>query len=98
MHRSIRRYIILFLIVCLIGFSCRKKDNGSAGGGNPPPNPTSTTCIISGISQMNSGTKTESGMTTFYDNAYNVMRIIIYDSVNNIKTFDANFNYITADS
>lgn len=84
-------------ILCV---TCGKKDSSSGGvtPPPPPPPPTSTTCIISGISQVNSGNKSEAALTAFYDNNYNTARILIYDSVSNIKRFDASFNYITSDS
>ena len=102
MFRISNTYFSLFFVTALFFIGCSKKDSG--GGGTtpppppPPPPPTVQTCITSGISQMNSGTKTESGLTAFYDNNSNVTRILIYDSVNNIKRFDANFTYITSDS
>ncbi len=82
---------------------CSKSE--SSGGGTPtppppppPPPPVALTCITSAISQVNSGLKSESGLTTFYDINLNVIRILVYDSASNIKAFEANFNYITSDS
>ena len=83
----------------LLFTACKKNNDTNSGGGNPSPSPTATTCIFSGIFQVNKdGVKPESALTVYYDNSFNVTRILIYDSVYNIKRFDANFNYITNDS
>lgn len=65
---------------------------------SPPSPPTDTNCIISAISQVNSGSGTESSLTVVYNNSYDVTKLVIYDSVSNTKNFEADFNYVTADS
>jgi hypothetical protein len=98
MALNINKKIILFLIVTMIFLGCGKKDAGSGGTPTPPPppppTPTASTCILSGVSQVNS----EAALTAFYDNNLNVTRLLIFDSVNNIKRFDVNLNYVTGDS
>lgn len=91
----------MFFIVTMIFVGCSKQDAGSGVGTTPPPPPpppTATKCIVSGVSQVNSGNKSEAALTAFYDNNLNVTRLLIYDSVSNIKRFDVNLNYITSDS
>lgn len=104
MIENFKKYFALIIFAAILFIGC-SKDNGGGGGGNPtptptpiPPSPTATTCIISGISQVNSGTKSESNLTIFYDNNYNVTRIVNYDSLNNKKYSDVNFTYVTSDS
>src|SRR6476620_12721506 len=36
--------------------------------------------------------------SAFYNNHYDVTKVIVYDSVHKAKTFEANFNYVTVDS
>lgn len=102
MHNTFYKNVLLSFIAILIFAGCGKKDNPAnptpSPTPQPPPTPTATSCIISGISQVNSGTKSEAALTAFYDNNYNVTRLLLFDSVNNIKRFDVNFNYITSDS
>lgn len=95
--------IVLSLIITGTFLGCSKKGSTPDPPPNPPPPPPpppigATTCIISGISQANSGSKSEAALTAYYDNNYNVTRILIYDSASNVKRFDASFNYISADS
>lgn len=72
-------------------------NNGGNGGGNNGGNST-TTCLLSTISQTNSGQGSESSLSVFYNNDYTVAKLVVYDSVNQTKNFEANFSYITADS
>src|SRR5262249_26651188 len=55
-------------------------------------------CILSSISQVNSGAVTESSLSAFYNSNFEVTKLVINDSVNHIKNFEANFSYITTDS
>lgn len=100
MNQNIYNKIVLFFIASALFIGCSKKDNNPV---TPPPSPpptppVATICIISGISQVNSGSKSEAALTANYDGNYNVTRLSIYDSINNIKRFDASLNYITSDS
>lgn len=49
-------------------------------------------------SQVNSGAGSESSLSAFYNSSYEVTKLIVYDSINKAKNFEANFNYITTDS
>jgi YD repeat-containing protein len=101
-----RKIIYSFLLVfcwASLYISCSK-------GSDPTPTPTppvtpppvtppvAKTCIISGISQRNSGTKAEFGMTILYNNNQSPTNISIYDSVGNKSLFTAALTYATADS
>jgi hypothetical protein len=94
------KYFFLACVVTVLFTNCSKS------GYSPAPVPTTapvvapapTICFLSGISQHNSGTKTEFALTAVYDNNYNVKAISVYDSTVNKTTFDADFNYVTSDS
>jgi hypothetical protein len=97
------RQLLLFLFVLLlIAIACSKNGGGSSTitPTNPvtPVTPVISTCIISGISQRNSGTLAEFGLTASYDNNLNPLTIRVYDSLNNLVLFSASFTYATADS
>ncbi|TKK71761.1 hypothetical protein FC093_01695 [Ilyomonas limi] len=93
MRKSDLKY---FIVVIIALSSCHK---GIDVQPPPPPPPRDdTTCIISTISQVNSNMGTASSLTVTYDSRPRVTRLIIYDSVNNKKNFEANFNYVTDDS
>jgi hypothetical protein len=93
------RYIVLMLAVLV---SCGKgKDTPTPGGGNNSgggDNNENTDCVISTISQANSGKGAESSLSAFYNSNYEVTKLVVYDSVNKVKNFEADFSYITADS
>jgi hypothetical protein len=95
-------YHIIFIIICALTYMGCGKD--PAPTPTPPPVPPVTppvvnkTCIISGISQRNSGTKAEFGMTVLYDNNLNPTRISIFDSAANTSLFNATLTYASADS
>ena len=95
----------IFIFVLIILVSCSKTrstppdGNGSGGGnGGDTVRNNNKTCMISTISQINSGKGAEFSLTANYNSSYNVTRIVIYDSVNKAKNFEAAFNYITKDS
>lgn len=101
--RKARYYIFFIAMASLLSMGCGKKNGSGSGGTTPPPPPPPTppvvtTCIPSGISQVNSGIKSESALTAYYNSSYDVTRIIIYDSSASVKKFDVDLNYITPDS
>jgi len=69
---------------------------GQKGGGTEGNNPK--TCTIAAISQVNSGSGAESSLSVQYNSSYAVTKLVIYDSVNKVKDFEADFDYITKDS
>jgi hypothetical protein len=69
---------------------------GENGGGAQGNNPKA--CIVGAISQVNSGSGAEFSLSAQYNNSYAVTKLVIYDSVNKVKDFEADFNYITKDS
>jgi hypothetical protein len=94
---------ILFILGAAVVYcGCSKGGDNPSPTPNPTPTPTPTptakTCIISGISQRNSGVKAEFGMTILYDNSLNPTKITVYDSAANSKLFDASLTYVTSDS
>ena len=94
------------IIVLIILVSCGKTSstspggNGTGGGGNGggTDGNNNKACAIAAISQVNSGSGAEFSLTAQYNSSYNVTRLVIYDSVNKVKNFEADFNYITKDS
>jgi len=106
MKKGFLKYIgVLASAIVLINCS---KDGGSSGGGNNGGGDTTgggttggskdTNCVLAAISQVNSGIGSESSLAAYYNSNYEVTKLIIYDSVNNTKSFEADLNYITADS
>lgn len=96
-------YTILVLIAATMG--CGKGGDAPATGGNGNGNgggnnggADKSTCLLSVISQVNSGQGAESALSIFYNSQYAVSKLVIYDSVDKIKDFEADFNYITPDS
>ncbi|MCU7550892.1 hypothetical protein OCK74_17360 [Chitinophagaceae bacterium LB-8] len=90
-------YLMTVLVILL---SCGKNkdtepDTGNNGGGN---NQQNTSCVLTTISQVNSGAGAESSLSAFYNSNNNVTSLVVYDSVNRAKSFEASFSYITADS
>lgn len=98
-----KRYIIVFALLLIIVFiGCSKgtdspPDDGN-NGGNDSGNNQKTNCLVSAISQVNSGSKPEFAMSVTYNSNYAVSKIIIYDSTTDQKKFEAGFTYITNDS
>jgi hypothetical protein len=98
------KILIAFCIGCIFLACSKSGDNPPSPPppdpppAPPPPPPIKTDCIISTISQVNSGAGTESSLSVSYNSNYDVTKIIVYDSVNKVKDFEADFNYIRADS
>ncbi|NTS39818.1 hypothetical protein HRG84_02780 [Flavisolibacter sp. BT320] len=69
---------------------------GSTSGGGPSGK--DTTCLISAVSQVNSGNGAESSVVVSYNSNNDVTKIMVYDSVAKAKRFEAGFTYVTADS
>jgi hypothetical protein len=94
------------IIVLIVLVSCGKPsssaspdDSGTGGGtGGGTPGNNNKTCTITAISQVNSGSGAEFSLSAEYNSSYNVTKLIIYDSLNKVKNFEADFNYITKDS
>lgn len=100
MHFS-KTYTLGYVVVILLALvSCSKGTDATPGGGNNGGsyNNKDTNCLITTISQMNSGAGAESSLSAFYNSNYQVTKLIIYDSTNKAKNFEASFSYITADS
>ena len=94
-----------FIVCMLVLISCSKNNDSSSGGGNNGGGNSGgnggskdTSCVISIISQTNSGVGAEFSLSAYYNNNYQVTRLVSYDSVHKVQNFEADFNYITADS
>lgn len=94
-----KKHTSCLLAVLLLLWSCSKNGNGPTGipnnGGSGGQN---TNCVLSTISQVNSGAGAETSLSAFYNSNSEVSRLVVYDSVNKTKNFDVSFNYITPDS
>ncbi len=99
-NRNILCPLLLIAIACQ--FSCSKgghtTDTTTPPTPTPPPVVTPKTCLISGISQRNSGNKAEFGLTITYDNNLRPTSVSVYDSLLNISLFRTNLTYASADS
>ncbi len=99
MRNRFIKHIIFCSITGIIYYGCSK-------GGDPTPTPTPTptpiptikTCIISGVSQLNSGSKAEFALSVTYNSSLNPTRFYVFDSSSNTKIFDASLQYVTTDS
>lgn len=108
MKKSSLKYLIVFTLIltaCSKGSDTPSGGNNNGGGNNGGGNNggdnnggDNTTCVISAISQVNSGAVSESSLSAFYNSNYDVTKLIVYDSVHNTKNFETDFSYITADS
>lgn len=97
---SIKRIVGFFCIMTLL-MGCPKNGDTPVPPPTPPPpppNPTPKTCIISGISQKNSGPKPEFALLITYNSSLNPTRISAYDSATNKQIFLANLTYGSPDS
>ncbi|MEO8110585.1 MAG: hypothetical protein ABI594_11155 [Ginsengibacter sp.] len=93
--------LIYFVVFSGLLIGCGKSNDtiptGGNGGGNNGGGKDST-CMISTISQVNSGAVPEFYLSAYYNNNYQLTRLVSYDSVNKVQDFIADFNYITSDS
>jgi hypothetical protein len=103
--QSLKTYSLKYFVLILIAITgCSKGNDTTTGGGNSGgggggnTNNKETNCVISTISQVNSGSGTESSLSAVYNGEYDATKIIVYDSVHKLKSFEASFNYITVDS
>ncbi len=102
MTRKYFNICIFFLAGVLLFGGCQKGSDSSA---TPTPTPTPTTptttvktCIISGVSQRNSGAKAEFAITVSYDANLSTTKISVYDSASNANIYSTSFTYAAADS
>lgn len=95
-------HILFLLIAVTYQFSCSKGGHTTDTTTLPPPTQppvvTPKNCLISGISQRNSGTKAEFGLTVTYDNAFRPTSVSVYDSMLNTSIFRVNLTYASTDS
>lgn len=64
---------------------------------NPPPTNTKN-CIVSGVSQTNTGAKSDFVLSVSFNSSDEPTKFLVYDSLANTKIFEANLSYITTDS
>jgi hypothetical protein len=102
MKQHFKKHVIQwFSAILLVSVGCSKSDsptNGSSGSGGEGNETKDTDCMIRTISQANSNAGIESALSAFYNSNGDVTRLVVYDSVSKTKQFEANLNYITADS
>jgi hypothetical protein len=92
---------ILLLIITLSAISCDKNpDTPTPAPPTPPtpPTPVVKTCIFSGITQRNSGNKSEFALSINYNASLNPTKISVFDSAANTLLFNANLTYASTDS
>lgn len=100
MNRLLQSYLLAIAITLL---SCSKggdtpPDPGGSGGGTGGGGTQTSNCVLSAISQVNSGKGAESSLQVLYNNNGGVSNLVVYDSVTNKNNFEAAFTYITNDS
>jgi hypothetical protein len=100
MNKYINRNAVFAWVFILLILGCGKSGDTPVPTPPTPPTPPTTpkTCIISGISQQNSGSKSEFSLNIQYDGNLNPIKIGVYDSSLNIRLLDANLTYVTSDS
>lgn len=100
MSKKLFNTTLSFLMVVILYCGCSKGGDTPTPSPTPAPTPPPTvkTCIISGISQRNSGAKAEFGLTVLYDNSLNPVKITVYDSAIDTRIFDASLTYASSDS
>ena len=97
-----RHYFIFCLLCAAVLAGCSKPDD-PAPTPTPPVTPpviptTPQNCIMSGVSQRNSGTKAEFAINITYNAGLNPTRISVYDSAAGQSIYNTALTYITADS
>lgn len=102
-NKKLNNLFILLIVLASCGKpgnSTATYGNGTGGGGNAggTGGNNDKICTIAAISQVNSGSGAEFSLSAGYNSSDNVTKLIIYDSVNKVKNFEADFNYITKDS
>lgn len=105
---EMKRIALPILLCILCGFTlftgCGKQESPPAVNPpptNPPVNPPPTNpknCIVSGISQTNTGTKSDFVLSVSFNSNDAPTKFLVYDSLANTKIFEANLTYITTDS
>ncbi len=68
---------------------------------NPPTNPPPTTprtCLLAGVSQANTGAKSDFVLSISLNSSDLPTKFLVFDSLANTKIYEANLSYITADS
>lgn len=101
-----RTRLIAFLFAFCALSSCNKGggsnngngNNGGNNGGGGNNGNKDTNCIISTISQVNSGSGAEFSLTADYNSNYSITKLIVYDSIHNTKNFEADLTYVSPDS
>ena len=93
--------LFVVIAIAMLG-SCSKGGDTTSGGGNNGGgggnSGKDTNCVVSNISQLNSGAGTESSLTVTLNNNFEVTKVVVYDSVRKSINFEASLNYITPDS
>lgn len=95
------QYFIIILTVATLA-ACSKPNDPTPTPPTPPVvppvTPTTQTCIMSGVSQRNSGTKAEFAITVVYNSTLAPTTIVVYDSASSTHIYDATLTYAAADS
>jgi hypothetical protein len=82
----------------LFAISCGKNPDTPTPAPPTPPTPVVKTCIFSGITQRNSGNKSEFSLSIIYNANLNPTKISVFDSAANTLLFNANLTYASTDS
>jgi hypothetical protein len=90
-----------FIVIISALLACGKNTDAPttpANTGSGTNNNEGVNCVMTSISQVNSGSSSESSLSATYNSNYQVTKLTVYDSTDKAKSFEANFKYVTADS
>ena len=96
-----KSFLGYFIVIISALLACGKHTDApttptNTGGGTN--NNEGSNCVITAISQVNSGSSSESSLSATYNSNFQIINLTVYDSTNERKSFEAGFNYVTADS
>ncbi len=90
--------VVPLLVLVFVWSSCSKGGDGPPATGGNGGGTLNGNCVLTSISQVNSGVGVESSLRVLYSSNGEVSRLIVHDSVLNKSSLDATFTYITQDS
>lgn len=94
--------LLLLMAISAVYMGCSKYTNDAYVAPTPtpptPPTPLPKNCIVLGIMQKNSGSTPEFSLSITYNSNLIPTKILAYDSLTNVRIFEASLAYISSDS